>query len=198
MTICAAAIGPDGVWIGSDGREVWDGLITSEGMRKWNISPCREWAISHSGETAFLDVVRQIFAAGFSWPEARDEDGVREFLCRLRAQVAAVPQGPQSKRDEEDVFPTWGWAPIVATPLGIWQLDSTLWALGGPTRGAFLAIGSGRALALGAMSALYDEGCRSAERLVQAAVATACRLECGCGGEQWIHRMDAQHLVAVA
>lgn len=194
MTIVAAAISPlDGIWLGSDGREVWGDLISSESICKWSVSPCGNWAISHSGVSGYLDVVSCAFRSpDFKCPTTYDRAGVLEFLSALRTAIHGVPHGPSPQRDDGEPFSTWGWAPIIATPLGLWLPDSSMWALTGPMLGTFLAGGSGRALGLGAMHALYETGCRSARQLVTAAISAACRLTPDCGGECWIRRFPGE------
>lgn len=199
MTICAAAIGFDGVWIGSDGHEQVNYTVTSRSSKKWTLSPCGTWALSEQGTGTNAAALEDLAEGDGFWPTDTSRNGVRELARRLRAGFLAFGSHvtPTESSDEKTPFRDWNWSPIVATPQGIWRICSDLWTVQGPIEGFFHCAGSGDEHAAGAIVALHSTGVRSAEQLVRAGVATACRISVGCGGEQWVHRMGAR-IAAVA
>lgn len=193
MTICAAAIGPDGVWVGCDGHAQGNYTVVSRSAIKWTVSPCGLWAISEQGEGSFGAALEDLTAPSDFWPSDTGRDGVRQLASQLRAGFLGLGSHvtPTRKADDKNPFLDWNWAPIVATPQGVWRVCSDLWTVQPAIDGIFYAAGSGDEVALGAMSALYAAGCRSARQLVAAAVDTASRLSVGCGGERWMRCMEA-------
>lgn len=117
---------------------------------------------------------------------------------RLRNGFLAFGSHVVPVDDDKSPFRDWRWSPIVATPQGVWRICSDLWTVQAPIEGVFHTAGSGDDHALGAMSALYAAGCRSARQLVAAGVDTASRLSVGCGGERWMRRMGPRVAGVVA
>lgn len=196
MTIAVAALGDDGVWLASDGRAECNGNVVSLRMQKWTISPDGLWAVSHSGSLAYRDASRRIFDEFSQWEAVpENQEGAVRVLQIMREGLGALPAGPKPITDENDVFADWRWSPIIASPSGLWRSDSTLWTIDPPSVGgggfcAYFCAGSGTDRGLGAMHALCEGGERSAERLVRAAVSSACTHDPGCGGALWIQPMQ--------
>lgn len=193
MTICAAAIGPDGVWIGADGRTQVNGVVNAQRCRKWTLSPSGEWAISHAGAMSFIGMTASIVAGDdFVWPADHGDAGAIAVATALRLGLQRLSRdghGINARTDADSTVADWHYSPLLASPTGVWRCDSCLWAISPAIEDAFHAAGSGEDFALGAMSVLRRAGCSSAQRLVREAVGVASRLSATCGGEQWIHRM---------
>lgn len=189
MTILAAAIGPDGTWLGADGLSTDpDGGRTSTGYRKWNISPDRLWAFASAGEVTFDAVVLE--EIGDLWPKKLEdvEHERKKFAQRIRERILAV-KGVECVRDKDSIFGDFRLSPLVVTPGHAWRLCSDLRSFGEPFEGVFQTGGAGAEYATGAMSVLLASGVTSAERLVKAGVETACRSSVYCGGEMFFERL---------
>ncbi len=192
MTVVAAAVGPDGTWMGADGQASIDELITTTTERKWNVSPDGWWAFAGAGEVAFDSVLVEddLWPLGKDGPQNDPEVGRRTLAGRMRQKLAAV-DGFQLVRDEDSIFGDYRWSPLVVTEGHVWRLCSDLRSFEEPMEGAYHACGSGMDYAIGAMSALLDRGVTSAEELVRAGVGAACRLTTQCGGEVFVQRLEA-------
>lgn len=200
MTIIAAAIGPDGTWVGADGRAVVGDLVVTNESRKWNLSPSGLWAFAGAGEVTFDSVL--IDGRGELWPDLPDSPGLRQIAVapglsqlaeNMRAKLDAVP-GMELVRDEGCIFGDYRFSPLVATEGAIWRVCSDLRSFDGPIEGVYQAAGAGSDYAVGAMSALLAHGVTSAETLVRAAVATACRMSARCGGAVVVQRLGRARL----
>lgn len=71
---------------------------------------------------------------------------------------------------------------------GIWSMDSCLCSA--PVREPFMAEGSGREIANGAVFAAMKTGMEDPAALVRMAVEAAIELDDGCGGEAWVDVLE--------
>lgn len=200
MTILAAAIGPDGTWLGCDGYSVSTaGCVKSPAMKKWNISPDRLWAFAAAGEITFDTVVLR--DTQDLWPKAteRQKGGYTELLEQVHDERAAFAQrmrmkllavdGVQLIRDDDCFFGDFRISPLIVTPGFAWRLCSDLCSFDEPIDGVYHVEGAGADFAAGAMSALLAHGVTSAEELVKGGVAAACRSSVYCGGEMFFDNL---------
>lgn len=195
MTIIAAAIGPDGTWIGADGQASVDDLVVTSESRKWNFSPSGLWAFSGAGEVTFDSIL--LDGPGELWPDEpappalrrlAKMTALRQLAENIRAKLDAV-SGMELVRDDGCIFGDYRFSPLVATEGGIWRFCSDLRSFDGPLEGVYQAAGAGSSYAVGAMSALLDHGVVSGETLVRAAVEVACRMSTRCGGAVLVRRL---------
>lgn len=184
MTILAAALGPDGVWIGSDGLTTCGNAVASRNSRKWLLSPGGRWAVGISGERAYRWALDGALA-GHEWPDDPGEDGARALVAVLRGKLADTVD---TKILDCSNFRDYGVAPLLASAEGAWRASSDLWALTLPFDGRVIATGCGEDFAMGAMHVGLAAGA-SAFELVQRGVEAACAFSPTCGGERWYHRM---------
>jgi hypothetical protein len=186
MTIIAAAIGPDGTWIGADGIAINGDLVTTTSERKINVGMFGKWAFGSSGEVTYDRAV--MGPEKPIWPEATGEQGVKELAERMRSRLHDLP-GFEPVKDDGCAFRDYRFSPLVACAGRVWRINSCLRAWDGPIEDVFQAAGIGVEFAIGAMSALKAAGEESSEVLVRSAIETCVRRCHGCGGEIQMVRM---------
>lgn len=184
MTILAAAIGPDGTWIGADTLVTADGRIVETSARKWTLSPNGRWAFAGGGSWAFDFALRDADI----WPDVEGQFGVVLMAAAMRARLLGLPEFEVIRDDEP--FGDFDWSPLVVGPGGVWRINSNLWTIDSAIEGVYQAAGAGQDFAAAAMSALLAAGETSAEAFVLAGIETACRMSVWCGGEIFLHKMD--------
>lgn len=194
MTIIAAALGPDGTWLGSDGISIVGDRITSRTTDKWNLSPAGDWAFAGAGLITYDAVLLDDAALWRSIERVTDAqiDNSEGQLLKLMAAMRSTideASGAEIVRDEGCVFGDYRFSPLVATTGHIWRLSSDLRSFDRALEGVYQAAGAGDDYAVGAMSALLASGETSAEVLVRAAVETACRTSIHCGGGVFVQRL---------
>lgn len=190
MTVLACAVGADGTWLGADGHSQAGDLVVATATKKWNVSPDGLWAFAGAGEATFDSVLLDGGGADL-WPGAGEQaafDGRAALARSMREKLSAV-DGFQLVRHAESVFGDYGWEALIATDGYVWRLCSDLRSFDKPLEGVYWASGSGADYAIGAMSALVARNVTSAEELVCAGVAAACRMCTTCGGEIVVERL---------
>ena len=186
MTIIAAAIGPDGTWIGSDGMSILGDLVNTTSRKKINVSQDGRWAFGGCGEYTYFAA---LLHAEPVWPSARGREAMPELAEKMRSRLHEV-KGFELVRDEGIPFGDYRYSPVVACNGYVCRLNSCLRAWNDPLEGVFQAAGNGVEFAIGAMSTLKAAGETSAEVLVRSAIEVCIRRCHGCGGEIQMVRME--------
>lgn len=188
MTIIAAAIGPDGTWIGADGLTTMGDIIMSTDTAKWRVSPDERWAFAGPGSMSYAEVI--LHSGCDLWPTATGADGARELVANMRTILCNHPAFSPEQIEPGDNWSCYGWAPIIATDGHIWRVTSDLSSLVRAVRGVYLCAGGGSDVADGAMEAQLALGVTSARELVSNAVEAACARLTVCGGEISVRRIE--------
>lgn len=196
MTIIAAAIGPDGTWIGSDGLVVRD-MVTATDAQKIIFSPDNAWAIGCSGTAAVQSALE---ASPLLWtgigPPSREEAAA--LLTRIREILDAA--GARPGPDGDCSLPDYHFTPLViGVEVGPLIACSTLISYSAASAERCDAVGEAREYAVGAMHGMRTAGCRSAETMVRMAVQMSCERYAYCGGQIMVRRLgDRGDLTAIA
>lgn len=193
MTIIAAAVGPDGTWIGSDGMQVVNDVIVQHDKKKWYVSKSRKWALAACGESTPQSVLA--LEQPDLWPpehvpEWTGREGALSIGQWARETLLATPEF-SLVRDKDSSWGDYGFSPLIAATGGVWHLNSDLRTLSDAIDGYFVVAGPGEDFAHGACHRLLLMGLLSAEELVRAAIEAACYHSVWCGGETYVERLDS-------
>lgn len=179
MTVLVAVIAHDGLWIGADTAVFSNDTCLPEIRQKWCTIDGMWFACS--GDAVNLAEVAAQYV--------EDEEEGLPYLRLVRARRAAL-RVLKERNDQVCEKPNPG-AMLIAHKGAISSIDS----IGGHSEHSpYMAAGSGREIALGALHALLAVprggaaplgGCT----LVEAAIAAACAHNAWCRG-MWIHRVE--------
>ncbi len=181
MTIICALHEPGvGTWIGSDRRRVFGG-VPADWQAKWDILGGAALGISGNGRAVtVLHRIAPDLLAAHADPHA--------IYDAMRAALRADGFKPEVKDAYGEYF--CAWAIYARADGGIWGISGNGCITPVPT-GTFWADGTGDKQAMGAAHALQAGGWPTSA-LVRRAVEAAIALDHECGGEPFVHLLEAR------
>lgn len=173
MTIaCALHLPGLGTWLGGDRRTTTEAEVLSDHHLKWLVED--GWALGIAGDARAGALGQR---AGLF--DRLGNDPAWSIATTLRKALQA--DGWHTK--DNAGARCFDICMLIASAGGVWAAFDCLTPIAMPA-GQFVAIGSGRQLAMGAAHALRG---RSPRQVVRRAVEAAIAHDTACGGEPWIH-----------
>ncbi len=179
MTIICALHDPEQgcTWIGSD-TQCGGTDINFPSHPKWVVNGI--WAAGIAGD----------YRAHLLIQEASEvlARGSPHLICNGIRDVF-LDDGFEPARDKDSAgFQHFGQNIILASPAGIWSVDTCLAAA--LVKEPFFADGSGWELAQGAFFAMRKHSTLAPRDVVETAIMAAMDVDGRCGGEVWMHKLE--------
>lgn len=183
MTIICAMREPGrGVWIGGDTLAI--NCDTKQyGVKKWIVS--EPWAVGVAGQLHAINLLEAHKDALLN-----DLAGAWDLAGRIRHLMGEEGYSPGQDQEGRGGSPSFGSCFIFAHPGGVWAIGPDF-SIIEVQDGELWADGSGRAYALGAGYALNSDA--NPEERVRAALDAAMRYSDSCGGEPFVHLIEARN-----